>query len=224
MRKKRNICNWLFIRIPLWFLGFSLLLVLLLKWVPIRYTPLMLRRAIQFRNEQTYHSKQDWVSLEGIAPELIQAVILTEDQRFWEHRGFDRKELRKMFQHLRFREGRLRGCSTLSQQTAKNLFTFGSRTWVRKAIEAYWTCLLEWIWGKERILEVYLNIAETGKGLYGVESACLCYFDSHAKDVSRAQAVSLAVCLPHPLTSTPYAPLPQDRARRIKLMQNSNRL
>lgn len=216
--KGHRISYWLFVRIPFWLLFLRLALVTLLKWVPVRYTPLMLKRAFQFRNEEDYHSEQKWVSLEDIAPELIQAVIATEDQKFYSHHGFDWDELRSMWQSHQQEGMPLRGCSTLSQQTAKNVFTFTTPTWGRKVVEAYWTCLIEWIWGKDRIMEVYLNVAETGKGLYGVEAATVSYYELTAADISTKQAVALAVCLPHPLQSNPVEPSTYDRAKRIRMM------
>lgn len=206
--KGHRISYWLFVRIPFWVLVFSFALVTLLKWVPVRYTPLMLKRAFQFRNEENYHSEQKWVSLEEIAPELIQAVIAAEDQKFWDHHGFDWEELQMMWRSHHQEGTPLRGCSTISQQTAKNVFTFATPTWGRKAVEAYWTCLIELLWGKNRILEVYLNVAETGKGLYGVEAASEYYFGIIAGELGIRQAVSITVCLPSPMTTHPdYLPV-----------------
>jgi len=218
--KGHRISYWLFVRIPFWVLFLSLALVTLLKWVPVRYTPLMLKRAFQFRNEENYHSEQKWVSLEDIAPELIQAVVAAEDQKFCSHHGFDWEEMQAMWQSHRQEGTPLRGCSTISQQTAKNVFTFATPTWSRKVVEAWWTILIETIWGKDRILEVYLNVAETGKGLYGVEAATVCYYDLTAADISTKQAVALAVCLPHPLRSNPIEPSAYDRAKRSRMMDS----
>ena len=205
--KRRRIAYWLFVRIPFWVLVASVALVTLLRWVPVRYTPLMLKRAFQFRNEENYHSEQKWVSLEDIAPELIQAVIAAEDQKFWDHHGFDWDELRGMWRSHRQEGTPLRGCSTISQQTAKNVFTFATPTWGRKAVEAYWTVLIEHIWGKNRILEVYLNVAETGKGIYGVEMASEHFFGVSANYLNLRQAVSIAICLPKPMVAHPdYIP------------------
>ena len=103
---------------------------------------------------------------------------------------------------------KIRGCSTISQQTAKNVFTWGTQTCARKAFEAYWTFLIENIWGKERIMEVYLNVAEMGRGIYGAEAAAREYYDCHAADLTRSQAVAIAVCLPRPLVYSPVAPTP----------------
>lgn len=218
--KGRRITYWLFIRTPFWMLVTSVALVTLLRWVPVRYTPLMLKRSFQFRNEENYHSEQKWVSLEDIAPELIQAVIAAEDQKFWDHHGFDWDELRGMWRSHRLEGTPLRGCSTISQQTAKNVFTFATPTWGRKAVEACWTILIETIWGKNRILEVYLNVAETGKGLYGVEAATVKYYNQRAAGISAKQAVALAVCLPHPLFSNPIEPSAYDRARRTRMIDS----
>ena len=180
----------------------------------------MLKRAFQFRSDDSYHREQKWVSLEDISPELIKAVIYCEDQKYWSHHGFDWEEMGAMWQSHRQEGTPLRGCSTISQQTAKNVFTFATPTWGRKVVEAYWTSLIEWIWGKDRILEVYLNVAETGKGLYGVETAATNYYELAASDISASQGVALAVCLPHPLLSNPIEPSVYDRARRTRMMDS----
>jgi len=134
---------------------------------------------------------------------MIYAVITAEDQRFFQHNGFDYKELSQMKQEHFFDGSPIRGCSTISQQTAKNCFTWCSKTWLRKGIEAYFTVLIEKIWGKERILEVYLNVAEMGPGIYGAEAAARHYFNISASDIKRADAASLACCLPNPLHRDP---------------------
>ena len=163
----------------------------------------MLKRTIENAANQDYRNRQAWTSKENISPVLIDAILLTEDQRFYSHNGFDFQELRKMKkEHLTNGKG-IRGCSTISQQVAKNCFTFGSPTWLRKGIEAYYTALIEILWGKERILEVYLNIAETGRGLFGMEAACQRYFGTPASEISVSDAAALACVLPKPLTRTP---------------------
>ena len=212
---------WLFVRIPIWFILASIAIVTLLRWVPVRYTPVMLKRAFQFRSEENYHSCQEWVSLENISPELIKAVILAEDQKFYHHHGFDWDELDRMWKAHRQEGSPLRGCSTISQQTAKNVFTFGTGTWLRKGLETWWTFLIEHIWGKNRILEVYLNVAEMGKGLFGAELAAKEYYEVPAAELDARQAIALAVCLPHPLKSNPLIPLPIDRRRRTSLMSEA---
>lgn len=197
-----------------WAIAISLLLVTALKWVPVRYTPLMLKRSIQHKEIRT---QQRWVPLEEVSPALIQAVIASEDNRFAEHRGFDRKELEKMWADHKEKGKKIRGCSTISQQVAKNVFTSGSQTWIRKAVEAYWTVLIEKIWGKRRIMEVYLNVAETGPGLYGMEAAARHYYGKSAKDIDRKQACALAACLPAPLDRAPDQPTGYTRKRQQQI-------
>lgn len=181
----------------------SVLLVILLKWVPVTTTPLMLKRTIQSVGENGVTVKYKWTPIEDISDEMIYAVIAAEDQRFFQHNGFDYKELSQMKQEHLFDGSPIRGCSTISQQTAKNCFTWCSKTWLRKGIEAYFTVLIEKIWGKERILEVYLNVAEMGPGIYGAEAAARHYFHIHASDLTMADASSLVCCLPNPLHRDP---------------------
>lgn len=133
----------------------------------------------------------------------IRAVIASEDGRFLEHHGFDFREMRKMLEEHLEKGKRIRGCSTISQQTAKNCFTFCSDTWFRKGVEAYYTVLIEYIWGKERIMEVYLNIAETGDGLFGAGAAARRYYGKDASQLTRRQAAAIACVLPDPLHRTP---------------------
>ena len=214
---------WLLVRIPLWFILASAALVTLLRWVPVRYTPVMLKRAFQFREDPSYRTEQKWVSLEDSSPELIEAVILAEDQRFYSHHGFDWDEVGAMWKAHREDGAKIRGCSTISQQTAKNVFTFGSPTFVRKGLEAWWTVLIELIWGKNRILEVYLNVAETGRGIFGAECAARENYGVSAAQLDAPEAVALAVCLPHPLKATPFSPTPADRRRRAQLLRSRGR-
>ena len=213
----KQITYWLFIRIPFWTVLVSLLLVLPLKWVPVRYTPVMLKRSFQFRKVENYHTEQVWVPLEKIAPDLIQAVIASEDNRFAEHRGFDRDELEIMWTEHKEKGKGIRGCSTISQQVAKNVFTFGNRTWIRKASEAWWTFLIEQIWGKRRIMEVYLNVVETGPGLYGMEAAANHYYGKRAKGIDRKQACIIAASLPAPLERAPDHQTAYLRKRRAQI-------
>ena len=199
----KRIIDYIFIYIPVTLIAISVIWVLAYRWMPVRLTPLMLKRTIENAGNQDYRNRQTWTSKKNISPVLIDAILLTEDQRFYSHNGFDFYELRKMKkEHLTNGKG-IRGCSTISQQVAKNCFTFGSPTWLRKGIEAYYTALIEILWGKERILEVYLNIAETGRGLFGMEAACQRYFGTPASEISVSDAAALACVLPKPLTRTP---------------------
>lgn len=177
--------------------------VLLYKWVPVKWTPLMLKRSIQNIEQKDYKNKRTWVDIDEISPVMVRAVLASEDGRFMEHWGFDLKELYKMNKEHRSKGKKVRGCSTISQQVAKNCFTFCGRSWWRKGFEAYYTILIELLWSKERIMEVYLNVAETGKGLFGVETASRKYFDRSASKLNTHQAVSIACVLPNPYVRNP---------------------
>ncbi len=204
MKRIRDI---ILIYLPAGFLLLSLSLVLAYRWLPVKWTPLMMIRAIENINTEGYTNERDWVSIENVSPVLVECILMAEDQRFYSHDGFDWVELAKM-KAEHDRDGKpIRGCSTITQQVAKNCFTFCTRTWARKALEAYYTVLIEIFWGKERILEVYLNVAETGNGLFGVESACQRFFDCPANEVGLDDAAALACVLPRPLIRTPYTVL-----------------
>lgn len=177
--------------------------VLLYKWAPVKWTPLMLKRTVQNIGEKDYKNTRTWVDLEDISPVMVRAVMASEDGRFMEHWGFDLKELIKMKKEHKSKGKKIRGCSTISQQVAKNCFTFCGHSWWRKGFEAYYTVLIELFWSKERIMEVYLNIAETGKGVFGVEAAAQKYFGRSAAKLNTHQAVSIACILPNPLKRNP---------------------
>ena len=177
--------------------------VLLYKWTPVKWTPLMLKRTVQNIGEKDYKNTRTWVDLEDISPVMVRAVMASEDGRFMEHWGFDLKELIKMKKEHKSKGKKIRGCSTVSQQVAKNCFTFCGRSWWRKGFETYYTVLIELFWSKERIMEVYLNIAETGKGVFGVEAAAQKYFGRSAAKLNTHQAVSIACVLPNPLKRNP---------------------
>lgn len=181
------------------FLLGSIALVLLFKFVPIPITPLMLLRHIEARQEgRQLDIQHQWIPLEDISPNLIAAVIDHEDAKFYDHRGFDWDAIRCAHKRNQ-RYGRITcGGSTISQQTAKNIFTFHSRTYLRKAVEAYFAILIEFLWGKERILEVYLNMIEMGDGVFGAEAAANYYFDTSASGINHYDADYIAWLLPDP--------------------------
>ena len=181
------------------FLLGSIALILLFKFVPVPFTPLMLLRHIEAHQQGRHLEIQhQWIPLEDISPNLIAAVIDHEDAKFYDHRGFDWDAIRSAHK-LNQRYGRITcGGSTISQQTAKNIFTFHSRTYLRKAVEAYFTVLIEFLWGKERILEVYLNMIEMGDGVFGAEAAADYYFSTSAAGLTRYDANYLAARLPDP--------------------------
>ena len=181
------------------FLLGSIALVLLFRFVPVPFTPLMLKRHIEaYQQGRHLEIQHHWTPLEDISPNLIAAVIDHEDAKFYDHRGFDWDAIRCAHK-LNQRYGRITcGGSTISQQTAKNIFTFHSRTYLRKAVEAYFTVLIEFLWGKERILEVYLNMIEMGDGVFGSEAAADYYFSTSAAGLTRYDANYIAARLPDP--------------------------
>jgi len=170
------------------------LAVLVYKVVPPPITWLMIERLVQ---GQGLHKR--WTSLDDIDPSLPNAVIAAEDQRFCEHHGFDFQAMQAAMRANERHPGKLRGGSTISQQTAKNVFLWPGRDYVRKGLEAYFTVLIETVWGKRRIMEMYLNVAEWGPGTYGAEAAARRYFDEPATDIDPGEASHLAAILPSPL-------------------------
>lgn len=214
----KRLLKILLVRIPLILLTLGLLSALALKFVPVWRTPLMMKRAIEFSSDPDYCTRKQWVDIEKISPEMVKAVIAAEDNRFYTHNGFDTTEIRKMVREHREHGKKLRGCSTISQQTAKNVFTLCSGTFARKILEAFYTVVIEALWGKDRIMEVYLNVAEFGKGIFGVEAAAQHYFGTSAAKLNRTQASLLAAALPSPLSRNPARPgkYMQRRSRQIR--------
>jgi monofunctional biosynthetic peptidoglycan transglycosylase len=180
------------------FVLLSVITVLALRWVhpPITSFMVQARVAALFEREP-FELRHEWRPLTQIAPDAALAVVAAEDQRFPLHAGFDFTSIRKAMS-TNAQGGRTRGASTISQQVAKNLFLWPGRSWARKGLEAWFTVLLEWLWPKQRILEVYLNVAEFGRGTYGVESASRLYFRQSARQVSSTEAALLAAVLPSP--------------------------
>jgi len=182
----------------LWFFGVSIFLVFFFKWVPVPLTPLMITRAIEQKLDgKEMTCSHDWVALEDISPNLQKAVIASEDGNFLKHNGFDFKAMQKAFKNNN-RGKKLKGGSTISQQTAKNVFLWQGRSYLRKGLEAYFTFLIELVWGKERIMEVYLNSIEMGDGVYGAEAAAEHWYRLKAKDLTKNQAAGIAAILPNP--------------------------
>jgi monofunctional biosynthetic peptidoglycan transglycosylase len=171
------------------------------KWVPPPGDMLMVVRAVQGRGWD-----YRWRPIDKISPALVQAAVASEDARFCDHHGFDFDAIQKAMEHNEKHPNRIRGASTISQQTAKNVFLWPGRDWVRKGLEAYFTVLIEAIWGKERIMEVYLNVAEMGPGTYGAEAAGRKYFKTDAAHLSPDQAARLVAVLPNPIKYKAVAP------------------
>jgi len=212
----KRIALLLFVKIPLLFVAVTFAWVLVLKWVPVWTTPLMIQRKIEFREDPSYKVQKKWVPYRKMSPELAMAAIASEDNRFDTHNGFDMDAIEKALEE-REKTGRVRGASTISQQTAKNVFCIPSRSYVRKAFEAYFTVLIEWIWGKERIMEVYLNVAEMGKGIYGAQAAAKTYFSTDAALLGKRQSCLIVACLPLPLKRNPAAPSQYVSARAYNI-------
>ncbi len=145
-----------------------------------------------------YGLKRDYVAFDEMSPNAKLAVISSEDQIFTDHNGFDFKSIKKAMAYNEKKPGRLRGGSTISQQVAKNVFLWQGRSWVRKGLEVYFTFMIELVWSKKRILEMYLNVAEMGKGIFGIEAASQAYFKKPASKLSRQEAAMIAACLPNP--------------------------
>lgn len=182
------------------FIGLSLFTVVLYRYVPVYFTPLMLIRSVeQLSGGEKLQMRHSWVSIDAISDNLVLAVVCSEDQNFMHHFGFDLQAIEHSFAGFRQGTKKLRGASTISQQTAKNVFLLPYRSWVRKGFEVYFTLLIECVWSKERILEVYLNSIEMGDGIYGAEAASRHYFKTTARALSRSQAAAIAAVLPNPL-------------------------
>jgi monofunctional biosynthetic peptidoglycan transglycosylase len=187
-------------RAVLLWLVFTVSIVLLFRFVPPPISTFMLARWFEgvVQHERKVQLRYQWGSWDRMTPKLALAVLAAEDQKFCQHRGFDWQAIRLAW-HLRKRDGTVqRGASTISQQVAKNLFLWKGRNWLRKGMEAYFTLLIEQLWTKRRILEVYLNIAEFGDGVYGVQSAAKKYFAKTAANLNQTEAATLAAVLPNP--------------------------
>lgn len=142
--------------------------------------------------------KRDYVGNSSMSPNAKLAVIAAEDQLFPDHSGFDWKSIKKAMKYNERKPGRIRGASTISQQVAKNVFLWQGRSWIRKGLEVYFTFMIELIWGKKRILELYLNVVEMGEGVFGIEMAARKYFNKSAKSLTKQEAAMIAACLPNP--------------------------
>lgn len=183
-----------------WFFIISIISVIIFRFIPIPITPTM----IYLLGEQAFDSerklvlKKDWESLSNISPNMKLAVIASEDQLFYEHYGFDFAAIKKAIRNNE-KGRRLKGGSTISQQTAKNAFLLPHRNYLRKGLEAYFTMLIELLWSKDRIIEVYLNVIEFGNGIYGVEAASQYYFKKSASKLTKDEASLLAAVLPNPI-------------------------
>jgi monofunctional glycosyltransferase len=216
---KSKLIRFLF-KVAIWFFGLSVLSVVIFKFVPVPFTPLMVIRAIEnkFAGKEN-HFSHDWEPIENISPNLQKAVIASEDGTFLSHHGFDFVAMQKAYKGNQ-RGRKIKGGSTISQQTAKNVFLWQGRSYFRKGLEAYFTVLIELIWGKERIMEVYLNSIEMGDGIYGAQAATQHWYRKDASSLTKIQAAGIAAILPNPrkysaTSSSSYINRRKDKIIRI---------
>jgi len=206
-------------RIFIFLFFFQLFCILLFKWVD---PPITITQLVSWISGDGL--KRDYVGWNKISYDAKLAVVSSEDQLFPDHSGFDWKSIKKAMAYNKRKPNRIRGASTISQQVAKNVFLWQSRGWIRKGLETYFTFMIELVWGKKRILEVYLNVIEMGRGLYGIEAASQTYFNKPAASLSRTEAAYVAACLPNPKRYT-VKPMPGYVAsRRNWVMQQMNNM
>ena len=209
----------------LWFFILSIGFTILYRFVPVPLTPLMVIRLFEQAKDEKKELRlyKDWVSIENISKHAPQAVVAAEDQKFLDHNGFDFEAMQKAWENNK-KGRRIKGASTISQQTAKNVFLWPGRTMVRKGLEAYFTLLIETLWSKERIMEVYLNVIEMGEGVYGIEAASQTYFRKSAIKLNRGEAAAIAAVLPNPRRWSPARPTPYIQGRQAWIMRQMNNL
>lgn len=198
--------NWL-LKVFLLTWQYSLMLIMLYRVLPVPITPLhVVRLAEQIAGSDEVRLNKSWRGIDYIGNNMIKATIVGEDLQFFDHYGFDFEQIYKAIENSMNGGKKLRGASTISQQTAKNLFFTPSRSWIRKGLEFYVTVAIEVLWTKRRILEVYLNIIEMGKGIYGAEAAANFYYEKSASEMSKLEAASIVACFPNPRRWTANKP------------------
>jgi len=208
------------IRFAVFFFFISTIFVTIVyRFVRPPITPLQLIRvAEQIADGEKISMKRDWVKLKDISPNMPRAVIASEDNNFQKHHGIDFEAIKKA-RELNKKRNRKLGASTISQQTAKNVFLWPDRTWLRKGLEVYFTGLIEIFWGKRRIMEVYLNVIEMGDGIYGVEMASQKFFRKPASDLTRHEAALIAAVLPNPRRWSPANPTSYIQRRQQNILR-----
>lgn len=218
---KRGVFHVLAAIVSMWIIG-----IVLFSMLPVPFSAVMIERQFSawLHGDFGYVAHSDWVGMDEISPWMGLAVIAAEDQKFPLHWGFDMAAIQQAVAHNERHETRIRGASTLSQQTAKNLFLWDGRSWVRKGLEAGLTLGIETVWSKRRILTVYLNIAEFGDGIFGVEAAAQHYFNKPASQLSASQAALLAAVLPNPLRFKANAPSGYVRSRQAWILRQMSQL
>ncbi len=211
----------LFRNLVLLFFATSIGWVILARFVPVYVTPLMFIRSVEaLAAGEVPRNSKDWVSMDKISRNMVQAVVASEDNLFVQHHGFSVNDIEKAIKHNK-KGKRIRGGSTISQQTAKNVFLWPKRSYLRKGLEAYFTVLIELFWSKERIMEVYLNVIEMGDGVYGVQAAAQTYFNKDALQLTKSQSALIAACLPNPRkysVSNPTSYIQRRKSKIVSLM------
>ncbi|MDI1321451.1 MAG: monofunctional biosynthetic peptidoglycan transglycosylase [Algoriphagus sp.] len=215
----------IFWKTTMWFFIISIGLTIIYRFVPVPITPLMVIRLVEqtFDSEKKIRLYKDWVPMSEISRHAPQAVFAAEDQKFLTHKGFDFEAMEKAWENNK-KGKRIKGASTITQQTVKNVFLWPSRSYLRKGLEAYFTVLVELLWPKERIMEVYLNVIEMGDGIYGIEAASQAYYNKPAAKLNRNQAAMIAAVLPNPIRWTPAKPTGYIRGRQSWIMRQMNNL
>ena len=225
MRLLKKTLKWIVVA----FFASTILSVVALRFIPVMVTPLMLIRCYQqVKAGEKLKLSHDWESLENISPHLPIAVMASEDANFLTHHGFDYEAIEKaMERNKKHPEKRKLGASTISQQTAKNVFLWPGRSWVRKGFEVYFTALIELMWPKERIMEVYLNSIEMGDGIYGAQAVAEAHFNTDAKSLTKAQCALIAATLPNPRkfsSKNPSAYMLKRQSRILREMKYVERM
>ena len=222
MRKPANKILLIIRNLLLFFFLSTIFTVIIYRFLPVYVTPLMVIRSVQqIVSGEKPTCKHTWVSFDKISPTLPMAVIASEDNRFAEHNGFDFKEIEKAIKENETRK-RKRGASTISQQTAKNVFLWPQSSWLRKGFEVYFTFLIEIFWSKERIMEVYLNSIEMGNGIYGAQAAAKYKYHTTAAKLSKEQSALIAATLPNPIRFDSAHPTPYILKRQKQIMRLMN--
>jgi len=212
-------------KVLLYFILVTVLWVLAYRFINPPFTLLMIMKNIERKSDgKSFKTEKKWVDLEQMSDNMKRAAIAGEDQKFIHHVGFDVAGIRAAYSANKADSTKMKGGSTISQQTVKNVFLWPGRSWVRKGFEAYFTILIEIFWSKQRILEVYLNVIEMGDGIYGAEAAAQAYYGKSCRDLSRSQAAMIAACFPNPIRWTLRNPTKFIRHRHFLIMKNIRRL
>ncbi len=225
---KLNKLKIFLLKVIMLFFQASVFFIVIYRIVPVPITPLPIVRLFdQMAEDKSLRLKKDWESIDDLGKNICKAAITSEDLQFFNHYGFDFEQIWESFKAWFNNGKKLRGASTISQQTAKNLFFTPKRSWLRKALEAYVTASIEILWTKKRILEVYLNIIEMGDGIYGAEAAAQFYFGKPAADLTKHEAALIVACFPNPIRWNPAKPTPfikKKQAIIVKYMYRAGKL